>query len=227
MGQPTSDFELLASWRAGDGAAGNALVGRYYGPLLRFFELRSRTPEDLTQETLLACVESQEGYRGESTFRSYLFGIARRVLLKSLSNHYRAERLSSFGPAEPARGNTSLSALFARRQEQHFLLLVLSTLPEDAQTMLALHYWENLKSREIAEVMEMPTSTVTTRLSRARKTLAEGVRQMATPQTSVALLGDLEGWTRSLAAPEALQQIPAGLAERVAAMLTPRHPSGC
>lgn len=221
MRQPDSDFDLLAAWRAGDGAAGDALVGRYYGPLLRFFELRSRTPEDLTQETLLACVESRDGFRAEASFRSYLFGIARRVLLKSLSKHYRAERMASFDTPETPRG-TSVSALFARRQEQHFLLMVLATLPEDMQTLLALHYWESLKSREIAAVMEIPTSTVTTRLSRARQRLADGVKQLATAQTSALLLGDLEGWTRSLASPEGLQQLPAGVAERVASMLTPR-----
>ena len=221
MEQPVSDFDLLAAWRAGDAVAGNTLVGRHYGPLLRFFELRSRTPEDLTQEALLACVESRDGFRAESSFRSYLFGIARRVLLKSLSNHYHAERMSSFHVSETPRG-TSVSALFARRQEQHFLLMVFATLPEDTQTLLALHYWENLKSREIADVMEIPTSTVTTRLSRARQRLAEGVQQLATAQTSALLLGDLAGWTRYLASPDALQQIPVGLAERVAATLTPR-----
>ncbi len=221
MDQPASDFDLLAAWRAGNGAAGNTLVGRHYGPLLRFFELRSRTPEDLTQETLLAIVESRDEFRAEASFRAFLFGVARRVLLKGMSKRYRRERLSSFDAPEPRR-NTSLSALFARRQEQQFLLMVLTTLPEDTQTLLALAYWENLKAREIAEVMGIPVSTTTTRLARARLRLAEGIRQLATPQTSAALLQDLEGWTRSLAGPESLQQIPAGLAERVASMLTPR-----
>lgn len=221
MDQPASDFDLLVAWRAGNGAAGNMLVGRHYGSLLRFFELRSRTPEDLTQETLLAIVESRDGFRAEASFRAFLFGIARRVLLKSMSKRYRQERLSSFDAPEAPR-KTSLSALFARRQEQQFLLMVLTTLPEDTQTLLALAYWESLKAREIAEVMGIPLSTTTTRLARARLRLADGIRQLATPQTSATLLGDLEGWTRSLAAPESLQQIPAGLAERVAAMLTPR-----
>ncbi len=60
MTQPATDIELLDAWRRGDATAGNRLVKRYYGPLLRFFELRCRTPEDLTQEALLACAASPE-----------------------------------------------------------------------------------------------------------------------------------------------------------------------
>lgn len=218
MTQPASDLDLLAAWRGGDAGAGNELVTRYYGPLLRFFELRSRMPEDLTQETLLACAASREAFRAEATFRSYVFGIARRVLLQSVSAHYHAKRMSSFDATPTARG-TSLSALFARRQEQQFLLMVLASLPEDTQTLLALHYWENLRSREIAEVMGIPTSTVTSRLSRARQRLADGVRGMATAATSQTLLSDLEGWTRSLAQPDGVSPIPEGVTAAVARML--------
>lgn len=218
MTQPATDIELLDAWRRGDATAGNRLVKRYYGPLLRFFELRSRTPEDLTQEALLACAASPEAFRAEASFRSYVFGIARRVLLKSLSAEYRAQRMSSFDATPTAQG-TSLSALFARRQEQHFLLMVLASLPEDTQTLIALHYWESLKSREIAEVMGIPTSTVTSRLSRARQRLADGVRAMATAATSEALLADLEGWTRSLARAEDVPAIPDGVTSTVAQML--------
>lgn len=218
MTQPVSDFDLLTAWRDGDAVAGNDLVKRYYGPLLRFFELRSRTPEDLTQETLLACAASREAFRAEATFRSYVFGIARRVLLNSLSAHYHAKRMSSFDPTPTGRG-TSLSALFARRQEQQFLLMVLAGLPEDTQTLLALHYWENLRSREIAEVMGIPTSTVTSRLSRARHRLAEGVRGMATAATSQALLADLEAWTRSLAQTDGLHPIPDNVTAAIARTL--------
>ncbi len=221
MPQPTTDFDLLAAWRDGNAAAGNVLVKRYYGPLLRFFELRSRIPEDLTQETLLACAASPDAFRGDASFRSYVFGIARRVLLKNLSADYHAERMSSF-EATPTARRTSLSALFARRQEQQFLLMVLASLPEDSQTLLALHYWESLKSREIAEVMGIPTSTVTSRLSRARQRLADGVRGMATPTTSAALLSDLDTWTRSLAQTDETQSIPEGVTARVAGMLQ-RH----
>ena len=56
-----SDIELLAAWRAGDAAAGHALMARHYPSVLRFFELSATwVAEDLTQKTFLAMLERSE-----------------------------------------------------------------------------------------------------------------------------------------------------------------------
>jgi RNA polymerase sigma-70 factor (ECF subfamily) len=65
-----------------------------------------------------------------------------------------------------------------------------------------LFYWEGMSTAEIAEVLELSVTAVTTRLSRARARLRETVERLAaTPQVRASLLGDIEGWTRSLADP--------------------------
>ena len=51
------------------------------------------------------------------------------------------------------------------------LLHALQRISVDHQTVLELHYWEQLSTDEIAEVCEIATATVRTRLHRARHAL--------------------------------------------------------
>jgi RNA polymerase sigma factor (sigma-70 family) len=82
--EPT-DLELLASWRDGDTKAGNALFDRYFDALFRFFRNKVQEgAEDLVQQTFLALVQSRDRFRGDSSFRTYLFTAARSKLYNYL-----------------------------------------------------------------------------------------------------------------------------------------------
>ncbi len=133
--------------------------------------------------------------------------------------------MSQFDAPQSER-RTSLSMLFARKQEQQLVLVALATLPEKDQTLLVLHYWEQMTSREIGDVLDVPTSTVTTRLSRARRALASAVEALTAPGASTAVLDDLDTWTRSLAAMTESPPDADDLIARVQARLgvTPRAP---
>jgi RNA polymerase sigma-70 factor (ECF subfamily) len=62
-----------------------------------------------------------------------------------------------------------------------------------------LYYWEGMPVAEIAEVTEVATSTVTSRLARARERMREAVEGMRLPRgVESSVVGNLEGWTRSL-----------------------------
>src|SRR5215470_16877365 len=82
------DLELLERWRAGDAGAGQALFTRYFDRMYRFFASRSdRDIDDLVQRTFLACVRARDEFRGDASFRSFLFTIARYELYA----HYRRQ----------------------------------------------------------------------------------------------------------------------------------------
>ena len=73
------DSELIAAWRCGDAAAGQALFARHFDGLYRFFRTKCGDDADeLVQATLLACVSARAQFRGEASFRTYLFAIARQ-----------------------------------------------------------------------------------------------------------------------------------------------------
>lgn len=195
------DFELLRRWTAGDPMAGDLLARRYYPNVRRFFDVKvPHHAEDLTQRTFLACAENLASFRGDATFKAYLFGIARIQLLRHLRHSkvrddHAARKSWSGGTAR----RTSLSMIVANRQEHHLLLLAYAKLPPDQQITIELYYWEDMTSSEIASALDVPTSTVTTRLSRARAALHKAVEDLTSPgAVRDSIVADLDGWTRSL-----------------------------
>src|SRR5690606_34895104 len=148
--------------------AGDLLVRRHYASVRRFFDVKiTPVAEDLTQRTFLACIENLDRLRDAVSFKAYLFGIARKQLLLYLRQRSRLEaRHRAFDGPEP---KTSMSTVVARREEEHLLLMVLGALPTDLQIAVELFYWEDMRTPEIARVLEIPASTVTSRLARARE----------------------------------------------------------
>ncbi len=200
MAVPASDYDLLLAWRAGDSAAANTLTARHYASIRRFFDLKvTHLAEDLTQQTFLAAVEGVERYRADAGFRAYLFGIARYQVLRTLRKQGRHEQAMRFAASAAPSKATSLSVVAARREEQQVLLMALTQLPTDLQIAVELFYWEGMSSTEIGAVLEVNPSTITTRLARARHVVQQYVVDMTRPgRVRDSLVGDLDGWQRSL-----------------------------
>lgn len=167
------DFELLESWRKGDRAAAERLVGRHFRTLYRFFARRAASDaEDLTQQTLLACVEARDRLRGEASFRTYLYAVARRQL------HGRHRLMQRPHPGEldsaalsVADQAASARAQLVRREDECLLGEALQRIPHELKTAIVLAYWEDLSAAEIAGVLEIPTNTAYSRIRRARLAL--------------------------------------------------------
>ncbi len=195
-----TDFELLAAWQEGDREAGDRLVARHYERVLRFFEVKAGfVADDLTQQTFLACVNARDTFRHASSFRTFLFGIARRQFLahrrRSSRQDAAYQRMGGFDSF-----TTSLSARVARRVEQQVVLQAMARLPDDLLLALQLYYWENMPAKDIACALEIPASTMTSRLARARELLRKEIAELAPPSAMLAdIVGDLDAWARSLA----------------------------
>jgi RNA polymerase sigma factor (sigma-70 family) len=171
------DFALVRRWRDGDASAGNQLFHRHFVAIRRFFrnKVTSEDAEDLIQRTLLQCVESVEGYRGDGSFRAYLYSIARYVFLAHVRQRQRdAERhepdlsVSSVLDLGP-----SPSVAAVAHEQQGLLVAAMQRIPVDFQITLELFYWEQLSGPEIAEVLGISATTVRTRLLRARTALRD------------------------------------------------------
>ena len=172
-----SDNELLAAWREGDTRAGKELFERHFASLRRFFanKVDLHEVEDLMQRSFMGCVEAVERFRGDSSFRTFLFAIGRRQLYKHfrdarVKDGRRADDLSVSSVVELGR---TPSSLMGAQQEQTLMLQALQRISVDHQTVLELHYWEQLSTEDIAEVCDIAPATVRTRLHRARHALRE------------------------------------------------------
>ncbi|MCH9684555.1 MAG: RNA polymerase sigma factor [Deltaproteobacteria bacterium] len=197
----SDDATMLAAWRDGDEEAGRALLVRHFKALSRFFRNKATGGvEDLIQRTMLVCLENADRLREASSFRAYLFTIARNELYR----HYRRGRrdaldtsLHSVHDLQP-----SYATVLARREEERLLLTALRRLPIDLQVTVELFYWEGLTYAELGEVLGVHRETIKSRLRRAkdllRASMAEAAERGEVSEASIELLDD---WARGLRAP--------------------------
>lgn len=189
------DHELLAAWRRGDQAAGGVLLQRHFGALYRFFRNKvGNQADDLIQLTMLATVKGRDGFRGDCSFRAYLFVVARHELFRFLRKKSREDdfdpEASSIYDIRP-----SPSAVAGARGEQVLLLEALRCIPLQYQLALELHYWEELSTSELADALEIPVGTVKSRLRRGRAALEAELKRRVSGDNAT----DTETVLRSLA----------------------------
>ncbi len=125
------------------------------------------------QRSLLACVESRDRFRGDASFRTYLFTIARNELYRILRRRARDTVAAGldFSVSSIVDLGISPSEAFAREQTGLAVQRALQRLPVEQQLILELRYWEQLEPRDIAQIMGVADATARTRLFRAREKL--------------------------------------------------------
>lgn len=196
------DAVLFESWCRGDRRAGAQLFERHYEAIARFFHNKAHhDADDLIQRTFLRCVETHARIRKPTSFRYYLFGVARNVLLEYLDEKGRRQRREA-----PNFLSTSIedvaptpSSALARAREERLILHALRRIPLELQIILELYYWEELRARELAEVLDLPEGTIRTRIRRAKQLFEEEIARVAeSPALAHSTLCDLEGWARRL-----------------------------
>jgi RNA polymerase sigma-70 factor (ECF subfamily) len=171
MQQDDTTETLLIRWQGGSRDAGNQLLHRYVPELTGFFGRRVLgNADELVQRTLLACTQSVGKFEGRSTFRTYLFGIARNQYLM----YRRAEAYAGQEPITLSTGpDESPSRLAAVRQEHVILVLALKRVEPEYSIVLRKFYWEERSLLEISAELGIPLGTVKSRLARGRASLKE------------------------------------------------------
>jgi RNA polymerase sigma factor (sigma-70 family) len=198
------DATLFDAWRAGDRRAGEQLFERHFDAIYRFFEgkVAGDVVGDLVQRTFLGCVEARERFRGASSFRTFLYAIARHELC-ALFRRKKASGAVDFGVSSLADLAPTPSTLARLRSQREHLAHALRSLPLELQLALELRYFEDLTGPDLAVVLEVPEGTVRSRLRRGLEALREALSR---EDLSRGLLGpsprdelELERWAEGLA----------------------------
>ncbi|MEU3899502.1 sigma-70 family RNA polymerase sigma factor [Streptomyces sp. NPDC045251] len=169
-----SDEVLLSAVARGDQAALRALYERHAAAMLRLIRRLTSdrsVAEEILQETWLAVWRSAAGFRGESSVRGWLLGVARR----QAHNHLRRSRpqLADLAEAQDVPDPApSVEDQVVREAERAELLAAVRTLPGHLREVLALVLVEELAYPEVATVLAIPVGTVKSRMSHARKRLS-------------------------------------------------------
>jgi RNA polymerase sigma-70 factor (ECF subfamily) len=196
-----TDLELYRAWAAGDRDAGASLIDRHLVAVSRFFANKTTATaehDDLVAMTFERCAKSLGGFRGDGSFRGYLLGIARFVLVDELRRRTPDLALGTFSVADLG---PSPSRVAAERDEQRLLLAGLRAIPLEYQLALELHFFEELSREEAAAVLGIPAGTVASRLRRGRELLAQAIEALAgSPALANATVTGLDGWAADLRA---------------------------
>lgn len=166
-----TEFLMIRKMKQGDEAAFDAFVRKYYSDILKYCTFHSsdqREAEDLTQETFVRFFAKLSEYRHQGKTKNYLYTIATNLC----RNQWKK-------PAPlPTEEEQLASHLTDTNQEEstttHLLLeWALGQLPAEQREVVILHYYQGLKLREIAEVLEIGLPLVKYRLRQAKARLYE------------------------------------------------------
>lgn len=160
-----SDERLMLLFRLGNSEAFSELFRRCSTPLYGFFRRRLEDPsraEELTQETFIGVLRGAERYEPRSTFRTYLYGIAMRVVMAERRKCARRKSVAVAASDTPSDCDVDLAIWVQRAVNQ---------LDADQRDILLLREYEQLTYDEIALLLRLPVNTVRSRLFRARMAL--------------------------------------------------------
>jgi RNA polymerase sigma-70 factor (ECF subfamily) len=175
-----SDTELLRQLRGGTAAAFQALYRRHQGPLFRFATLRSGSPDtaaDVVQEVFMGLLTDSlrfDPLRG--ALPNFLFGVARKLILKHEHPRLREQALPEYEDGEELEEGSAEHEPLARLLSDEVAEQVrraIALLPPHYRDVVILYELHDLSYLEIAEICQVDLGTVRSRLSRGRAAMAK------------------------------------------------------
>ena len=187
-----TDDELLMRLRNGDEQAFATLYKRRQGAIFRFalhMNASTAVAEDITQEVFLALLREECGYDKErGTLSGYLFGIARKLVLRNVERgrvDVPLESESDEGaPRELAVIDDPLAGL-TRHEAIEALRRAVQALPRRYREVVVLCDLEELDYADAAVALGCPIGTVRSRMHRARALLLEKLNHERKPRLAV------------------------------------------
>jgi RNA polymerase sigma-70 factor (ECF subfamily) len=176
-----SDEALLAACATGDAPALGALFDRFHVAVYRFAGRLPMTDDlardDLVQATFLEVRRAAQSFRGTSSVKTWILGVAANVARHML----RAERRRRVHQARYLERITAAPELLDAQVERRKLLArvaeALAQLPRDQQVAFILCDLEQLPGVEVAHVLDIPEGTLWRRLHTARKAMRESIER--------------------------------------------------
>ena len=134
--------------------------------------------EDLVQETYLRAISAFERLRPNSNLKSWLFTILRNVYLNQIRDGHSHLQVEIDAPGHGRwdcedKSSKDPLLLYAAKEKQADVRKAIEKLPDAYREVIVLREFEELSYEQIAKILDCPSGTVRSRLSRARETLRE------------------------------------------------------
>ena len=180
-GDAMVDAELVLKFQGGEESAFEALVRKYMNDAYSFC-LRlthdAQEAEELSQMGFVNAYRALRGFRGESSFKSWLY----RIFINQYRDRLRRTRRAE---ARLADVREEAERKFAARREESeadvseleaVVKVKVELLPDRQREVLTLHLYQGLDYREIAAALGCTYDDVKMNLSLARKRLKEELK---------------------------------------------------
>jgi RNA polymerase sigma-70 factor (ECF subfamily) len=173
---------LALAAKAGDRAAATRFIEATYPDVHRLLAYLTdhRDAEDLAQETYLRAMGALPRFAAQSTARTWLWAIARRVAADHLRTAARRPRTAGRADGDVL----PMQATGPRFEEQVALWDLLNALPAQRREAFITTQLLGLSYAEAAVVCDCPVGTIRSRVARAREDLVAAVRDAAGPATA-------------------------------------------
>ncbi|MGE3913207.1 MAG: sigma-70 family RNA polymerase sigma factor [Chloroflexota bacterium] len=181
MAEPLS--ETIRRAQAGDQAALAELVAqqqRYVYSIAMTITKDPTDAADLTQDALIRFVRAIGSYRGETKLSTWLYRLVVNLGIDRMRRRGAPPiRLDDDGtdidvasdnPADDVAGQAE------RVEEAQMVRQAVARLPDAQRLALTLHYFEDLRYEDIADVMGVPINTVKSHIRRGKERLAAQLR---------------------------------------------------
>jgi RNA polymerase sigma-70 factor, ECF subfamily len=183
-----SDEELVEAFQHGDSSAFDVLVDRWdrkiQGAIYRILG-PGEDVRDLSQEAFLKAYRGLRTFKKEARFSSWLYQIALN-LCRDRMRRRRGRTHVSLDELDEGTALTSASAVqdLENRDLSRRVARAMEDLPEEQREVIVLKEYQGLTFLEIADALDVPVSTVKTRLYRGLGLLRqrlerEGIRSAA------------------------------------------------
>ena len=175
--QPTDDQELVQRAQGGELAAFEELVRRHQRGLFSYLYRMCRNSsdaEEIAQAAMVKAWEKLGGFRGASSFKTWLYRIGTNLCFNLRTRRKPTEELSEMMAAPDSE---TPEAAFQQRMREEAVRRALGCLPDDQRASLVLSVYQDMSYKEIAETLGKTVRAVDSLLFRAktnvRKVLAE------------------------------------------------------
>ena len=166
-----TDNQIIEQTLGGDPQAFNMLVRRWerqvYGLALRMLG-RDEEAHDICQETFLSAFRNLSKFRGEAKFSSWIYRIALNCCHTRLrsrgANDLSLEQQIEEQGFQPSNNLADLNDDLQRGQIGEMVRKALAGLPAEMRQVIIMKEYQDLKFHEIAEILNIPVSTVKTRV---------------------------------------------------------------
>lgn len=168
------DYFLIRRMKHGNESAVDDFVKLYYNDIYKYcyYKLSDKwQAEDIAQETFTNFFKHFNSYVHEGKAKNYLYVIAGNLCKNEYKKHKEVSALE-----------LKESAITIKEVQKEITLKIsieqeISKLPDEFKEVVILHYFQELKLREIAEILGISISLVKYRLSESKKMLKSNMNK--------------------------------------------------